>query len=60
MATKWERKSSSHVGVLAVRISGTIEATIGIIRIDDNVTARETGGQSSTTDHGAYEDHLGR
>src|SRR5690606_29153306 len=40
MATKCERNRSSQVGVLSVRISGTSEATIGIMRIDESVTAR--------------------
>src|SRR5690606_20238768 len=39
MAMKCDRSSSSQVGVRAVRISGTSEATIGIKRIDESVTA---------------------
>jgi hypothetical protein len=41
IATKWESSSKSQVGVRLVRISGTSEATIGISRIDERVTARK-------------------
>ncbi|MOA16409.1 hypothetical protein D3C78_1366220 [compost metagenome] len=41
IATKCERNSKIHVGVFAPRISGTMEATIGIIRTEDSVTARK-------------------